>query len=54
MHCHDLKKGNKFVCEECGFEIEIINECKCEKGECEHDPEKCVFKCCDKELVKKE
>jgi hypothetical protein len=28
MHmCCNLKKGQSIICEQCGFELEVINEC---------------------------
>jgi hypothetical protein len=55
LHCHDLKKGQIYTCEDCGLEIEVIQECdECmdEEGSCAH--EECKFICCDKELTLKE
>ncbi len=55
LHCHDLKKGQVYLCEDCGLELEVIQECEeCtdEEGSCIH--EECKFVCCDKELTLKE
>ncbi len=49
LHCHDMKKGQVYACEECGLEIKIVNECsECcgDDGECG-----CSFHCCGEELT---
>jgi len=33
MSCHDLKKGNVLVCEECGLELKVKKACNCEEEE---------------------
>lgn len=47
--CFELKKGQKLVCDDCGFELTVIKECDqhC-KGEgcCEINE----FKCCGKPM----
>jgi hypothetical protein len=51
--CDTMKKGEIYMCEECGFEIQVIKECeeeKCSEGSCGTD---CSFSCCGEELVKK-
>ena len=40
------KKGDKFVCQACGMEIEVTVECKCKDDEHVH------FHCCGMELTK--
>ena len=50
--CHDMELGQVYVCEECGLELEVVNECvECGEDEascaCE---EHCVFSCCGEEL----
>ncbi|WP_200895242.1 MULTISPECIES: hypothetical protein [unclassified Methanosarcina] len=27
MNCGELKEGQILVCEECGFELKVVNEC---------------------------
>lgn len=54
-HCHEMKKGQVFVCGDCGLELEVVKECdSCETpaGECVHN--ECTFVCCDQELTLKE
>lgn len=54
--CHDMKLGQVYVCEGCGLELEVVQECdECgeEAGECtciEH----CSFECCGQEMKLKE
>jgi hypothetical protein len=51
INCHEMKKGQIYVCEECGLELQVIQECK-ECGtpadSCKH--EECRFVCCDNSL----
>jgi hypothetical protein len=51
IHCHEMKKGQVYACEDCGLELQVIKECK-ECGtsaeSCEHV--ECRFVCCDKFL----
>ena len=57
--CHDMKKGDIYMCEECGLELQVIKEChddELHEGDCAcNDPQSnaCVFKCCDLEMVHK-
>ena len=49
VRCYDLKKEQVLVCEHCGFELTIVNECNttCEgEGCCETNE----FKCCGKDM----
>jgi len=53
-HCHDMKKGEVYVCQECGLELKVVKECR----EAETPAEQCCctpcqFVCCGEELVKK-
>ena len=53
-NCHDMRKGDVYVCKDCGLELEVRAECKdCGKpaSACECGP--CTFVCCDQELQKK-
>lgn len=37
MNCSELKEGQVLVCEGCGFELKVANECgddKCSTGVC--------------------
>jgi hypothetical protein len=57
--CHDMKKGDIYVCGECGLELKVTRQCKdatkgadaCGCG-CEDDI-CCDLECCGKPLVKK-
>jgi hypothetical protein len=52
VNCHEMKKGQVYVCEECGLKLEVIEECRdcgTPAESCEHT--ECRFVCCDKELT---
>ncbi len=56
--CHDMKKGEIYVCEECGLELKVIAECQDVETPddeccCHDEGEKCEISCCGKGLVKK-
>lgn len=52
--CYEMKKGDIYVCEDCGLEIQIIKECTdCDPNTATCGCEDCSFVCCDKEMVKK-
>lgn len=40
------KKGQRFRCQECGMEIQVTADCKCE------GPDHVQFTCCGKEMAK--
>jgi predicted nucleic acid-binding Zn ribbon protein len=55
--CHDMRKGDVYVCEECGLELEVIKECKdagtpAEDCGCHPSADPCTFSCCGMEMVK--
>ena len=53
-NCHDMKKGDVYVCKDCGLELQVIAECKdcgTPASSCECGP--CTFVCCNQELQKK-
>ncbi|MGA1868387.1 MAG: hypothetical protein ACMUJM_07550 [bacterium] len=56
--CHDMKKGEIYMCEDCGMELQVIKECKdietdaAECG-CHIEDETCSIECCGKPLIKK-
>ncbi|EGQ79150.1 hypothetical protein HMPREF9094_1821 [Fusobacterium animalis ATCC 51191] len=56
VSCENMKKGEVYKCQSCGFEIEVKEACDCgTSGNCEtHDKnhECCEFTCCGKPLVK--
>jgi predicted SprT family Zn-dependent metalloprotease len=27
-NCHEMKKGEVYVCSECGLELQVVKECK--------------------------
>ncbi len=54
IECHDMEKGQIYMCEDCGFEMKVVNEC----GECCETEEEgtcatCEFMCCGEELTLK-
>ena len=55
ISCHDMKKGDVFMCEECGLELQVLSECR----DAESPPDSCgcatdcSFECCGKPLTKK-
>jgi hypothetical protein len=53
--CDEMKKGQVYVCEDCGLEVEVVKECEdCGPGtgkECGY--EECEFKCHNKPLTLK-
>ena len=57
VSCENMKKGEVYKCQSCGFEIEVKRACDCGTNDkCEtHDEthECCEFTCCGKPLVKK-
>lgn len=55
MSCGAMKKGDVYVCQDCGFAIEVVNECNCDHDEpCQPEQDACCdFECCGKPLVKK-
>jgi len=57
LSCHDVKKGDVLVCEECGLELKVIKECEEADTEeeccCETDESDCAFICCGVDMVKK-
>jgi len=53
-----MKKGEVYVCGDCGIELQVIKECKeagtsSENCDCHADADPCTFSCCGKELQKK-
>lgn len=57
--CHDMRKGEIYVCEECGMELQVVNECKdvgtpVAECSCHEEENPCTIECCGKPLAKKE
>ncbi len=55
--CHEMKKGDIFVCESCGLKIQVIQECNeaassAEDCCCAPAGDTCTFYCCGQELVR--
>lgn len=40
------KKGEHFRCQQCGMEVQVTNECKC------NDPNHVRFECCGQQMRK--
>jgi hypothetical protein len=57
--CHDMIKGEIYVCEDCGIELQVVKECanihkSSDDCGCHPSGDPCTFSCCGKSLVKKE
>lgn len=57
-NCHEMKKGEIYVCKECGLELKVMEECKeagtpAESCTCHSGSEHGEFTCCSKALIKK-
>ncbi len=53
--CDEMREGDVYVCEKCGLEIEVLEECNHEDGE--EAEETChieEFRCCGEPLSLKE
>jgi hypothetical protein len=53
-----MKKGEIYMCRECGLELKVVKECKDtgtskEEHACTPGSGTCSFSCCGKDLVKK-
>jgi hypothetical protein len=49
--CHEMRKGQVYMCEECGLELQVVAECKdagTPSEKCQHNS--CDFACCDQPL----
>jgi hypothetical protein len=51
VHCHDMKAGQVYVCEECGLELKVEKSCTV-KG---NHPKgvsctRCIHVCCNKDM----
>lgn len=52
--CHEMKKGDTYVCNDCGIELQVTKQCKnFGISEEAHDHDTCNFICCEKEMVAK-
>lgn len=57
--CHEMRKGEIYMCEECGLELQVVNECKdvgtpVDECGCHADETSaCTFSCCGRDIVKK-
>ena len=57
-NCHEMRKGESYVCEKCGLEIQVIKECRdagtpADDCKCHGDADPCTFSCCGDPLTKK-
>lgn len=53
--CHEMKKGQIYMCKDCGLELQVVAECK----DCGTPAEACgcgpcTFVCCDEPLELKQ
>ena len=55
LSCGSMKKGEIYKCQDCSFEIKVINECDCDHDEpCQDNQASCCdFTCCGKPMVRK-
>jgi hypothetical protein len=58
LSCSDMKKGEIYMCQDCGLELQVVKECEDtgtsgEEKACHPGGGTCTFACCGKELVKK-
>jgi len=56
--CHEMKKGEVYVCEECGMELQVMVECEhagtaAAECICHVNSGECAIVCCGKPLMKK-
>ena len=49
--CVDMKEGDRFVCKNCGLELQVVKSCTCVAGK----EVVCTvpLQCCGKDMVKK-
>lgn len=40
-HCKDVKKGESYKCNSCGFELEAKTDCNCDDNSCDSNMECC-------------
>jgi hypothetical protein len=52
--CHDMRKGQVYVCEGCGVELEVVKECCSEEAKegckCHVEGGECEMMCCERPL----
>jgi hypothetical protein len=51
LSCHDMKKGETYMCETCGIELQVLKEGKESLKPGETDSEHPGFECCGKPLT---
>lgn len=53
--CGEMKKGQVYACADCGFEVEVVKECKCDhEAACQPEHDHCCdFQCCGKPMTLK-
>jgi hypothetical protein len=54
-NCHEMRKGEVYVCEQCGVELQVVAECRsagapAEECKCHPQHEPCTFSCCGQDL----
>jgi len=49
--CAEMEKGDVFLCESCGLELQVVKKCTCESG----STRSCTvpLQCCGEEMKKK-
>ena len=53
LSCHDMKKGEIYMCETCGIELQVLKEGKESLKPGEKDSKHPGFECCGKPLTLK-
>ncbi len=50
-NCAEMKKGDIFVCNTCGLELQVLTSCTC--GSASGPACTVPLKCCDQDMTKK-
>ncbi len=51
VHCHDMKLGQVYVCEECGLELKVEKSCTTTGDHPKGVPcTECIHVCCSKDM----
>jgi len=51
VHCHDMKLGQVYFCEECGLELKVEKSCTADSKHPEDvSCSRCVHVCCDNDM----
>jgi len=51
VHCHDMKEGQVYVCEECGLELKVAKSCTADSNHPKGvSCTRCIHVCCNKDM----